>query len=373
MNTLVLVRSAAVCGLVTLAAHANVMAQSRWTAGTGVRYETYSFGSPEAFDLRRVSLFTVPFAFDTPLLRQLDLRVASAYARGEVERGSRSESSVSGMTDTEVRLTLGLSGERLRLSGVAMVPTGKQELTAAEMDVAGVIASDLLPFAISNWGTGGGFGVSAAAATPLGESTAIALSGGFVVAREYEPIADESFAYRPGSQMHVRAAIDQNVGGAGKASLQLTFQHFAADQNAGSNLYQTGDRLQVVGSYAFSFGPVGSAVAYGGYLHRGSGEYTRVVRVTSAQDLFYGGLGFRLPVGSLVFLPTADIRLLGTATDVDQGYTMSIGTGAEIPVGAARLVPHVRGRFGSLSARDGGSRAFTGMDLGMSLRAGGVR
>jgi hypothetical protein len=368
-----LVRSAAISALALLVGQAPAGAQSRWAAGTGARYETYSFGSPEEIDLRRVSLFTLPLGFEFPLIRQLDVRVATAYAHGEMTRGNRREYTISGMTDTEVRLTLGLSSDRLRLSAIALVPTGKQELTAAEMDVAGVIASDLLPFAISNWGTGGGIGLSAAAATPLGENTGIALSGGFVVAQEYEPVADEDFVYRPGSQLHVRAALDQNVGGAGKASLQFTFQHFAADQTAGANIYQTGDRLQVVGSYAFSFGPLGSAIAYAGYLHRASGEYTSIVRVTPAQDLFYGGLGFRLPVGRIVFVPTADVRLLGTETETDQGYTMSIGTGAELPIGAARLVPHVRGRFGSLSIRDGISRAFTGIDAGMSLRFGAAR
>src|SRR5690606_11410175 len=110
-----------------------------------------------------------------------------------------------------------------------------------------------------------------------------------------------------------------------------------------------------------------------GYLRRDEGEYTTAVTVTPAQDLVYGGIGFRVPLGSFVLLPTLDARVLGNEDGVDQGYTLSAGAGAEIPLGFAQLVPHVRGRYGSLTVRSGLESGFTGVDLGVSIRAGTIR
>jgi hypothetical protein len=149
----------AMLGMTADAGHA----QFGWRTGAGATFESYFFASPDDVDLDRVTLITVPLAVDFRVMSNIDLRVASAYARGMLTRSDGVESTLSGMTDTEVRLTLGLRGDMLRLSAVGLLPTGVAELSADEMDVAGVIAADLLPFAISNWGTGGGVGLSAAA------------------------------------------------------------------------------------------------------------------------------------------------------------------------------------------------------------------
>lgn len=362
-----------VAGLVGLGATAGAgHAQLGWRTGAGATWESYFFASPDEVDLESVTLITVPLAVDLRPMRNLDVRIASAFAQGILTRAD-GESTLSGVTDTEVRLTLGLRNDMLRLSAVGLLPTGVAELTPEEMDVAGVVAADLLPFAISNWGTGGGVGLSASAAVPLSDGTALGLGAGYVLAREFEPVAETSFAYRPGSQLHVRAAIDQSVGVSGKASVQLIFQRFGTDEAGGTNIYQAGDRMQVVGSYAFAAGTSASGIAYAGYLRRSTGEYTTVTIVTPAQDLIYGGVGFRLPIGSLVLLPTLDGRVLGNEDGIDQGFTMSAGVGAEIPLGGARLVPQLRGRYGSLTVRSGQESGFTGVDVGLSIRAGSLR
>jgi hypothetical protein len=337
-------------------------------AAAGVRLEAYSFGDPEKVDLERVVLVTVPLTVIVPLTRQLELGVNGAYARGEVRRGDGSEAALSGPIDTEVRLTAALAQDRLRLGIVALLPTGRSELTAEELDVAGVIAADLLPFAISNWGTGGGIGVNAAAAVPVGFNMAVGVSGGYVVTREFEPRSDASFAYRPGNQLHVRAALDRSFGSAGKASLQLIYQQFSQDRSGDANLYQAGDRLQAVASYAFAAGATASGVVYGGYLRRQQGRYAEVVLLTPAQDLIYGGAAVRVPLGGFVLLPTVDVRVLGNEAGLEQGYTLSAGAGAELPLGRLLLAPLARARFGSLTIREGLDSGFTGFELGFTAR-----
>jgi hypothetical protein len=338
------------------------------SAGAGATLESYSFRSPDKVDVEKISLLTVPITFRALLADRLDLSVNGAYASATLRRRGGQETSIAGLTDTEIRLTYSLNNDRVHLAAVALAPTGKSQLTAGEMDVAGVVAADLLPFAISNWGSGGGIGVNAAVAVPMSDETSFGLSAGYIVAREFEPLSTTSFAYRPGNQLQVRAAADRTIGSAAKASMQLTYLHFGQDQSGGSNLYQAGDRLQAVGSLAFAAGASSTGIVYAGYLRRQQGRYTDVVLVTPSQDLLYAGIGFRHPVSGVVLVPSLDVRVLGNEAGIEQGNSISAGAGVEVPVGELELVPLARARLGRVTVRSGQESGFTGLEIGLSIR-----
>ena len=338
-------------------------------AGAGVVMESYKFGSAQLTNIDKISLFTVPIVARANLLPQLDLTVNGAFASANLTRPNGTSTSLSGLTDTEIRLTYTTMGDRVRLSAVGLAPTGKSKLSADEMDVMGVIAADLLPFTISNWGSGGGLGVNAAVAMPLSDRSTLGVSTGFVAARKYEPLSATSFAYRPGNQLQVRAAADRTFGASAKGSLQVAYLHYSQDQNAGVNFYQAGDRLQASSSLAFAAGANGTGIVYLGYLRRGEGKYTSVVRVTPAQDLVYAGTAFRRPMGGNVLVPSLDVRLLGNESGVDQGRTISAGLGVEIPRNSFEMYPQAKARFGQLTMRSSQSSNFTGFEVGLTIRS----
>ena len=338
-------------------------------AAAGARFETYDFSTADSVNIKSVSLLTVPLTARVRLARTIDLAIDGAFASATLTRPGAAQEKLSGLTDTDVRLTYSMADDRVRLSAVGLVPTGKSELTAAQMDLAGVIAADLLPFAISHWGSGGGLGLNAAVALPMSDGTSFGLSGGYVVAREFSPLSQSTFAYRPGNQLQLRGAADHTFGAAAKASLQLTYVHFSQDQSGGANLYQAGDRLQGVGSLAFASGSAGSGVVYLGYLRRQRGQYTNVVTVTPAQNLVYAGTAFRQPIGGSVLVPSLDLRLLGNEAGVEQGTTVSAGTGLELNAGSVVFVPAARARFGTLTVRAGQKSGFTGFEVGVTLRS----
>lgn len=339
------------------------------SAGAGVRFESYKFGTPDSVNIETVSLLTIPVSARARLAHNVELTLSGAFATATLTRPGGAQEKLSGPTDTEARLTVSMAADRFRLSAVGLLPTGKSELSSTEMDVAGVVAADLLPFAISHWGSGGGLGANAALAIPMNETTSFGVSGGYVVAREYSPLSQSSFAYRPGNQLQLHAAADHTFGVSAKGSLQLTYTHFTQDQNAGVNLYQAGDRLQGVGSLAFATGTSGTGIVYLGYLRRQRGQYTSVVTVTPAQDLVYAGTAFRHPVGGAVLVPSVDLRVLGNEAGVEQGSTVSAGTGLELGAGQLILVPTVRARFGNLTVRSGQKSGFTGFEAGFTLRS----
>jgi hypothetical protein len=334
--------------------------------GVGGSFETYSFADPDIIGIESLTLLSAPFAASIALGARAELSVSGAWARAELKRDGGSEATIAGPTDTEVRLTVRLANDVVRLSVVGLAPTGKSGLTIDEADVAGMIAADLLPFRVTSWGSGGGLGGSVAVAHRAGD-VGYGGSIGYVVASEFEPI-DGGFDYRPGNQLHVRAAVDRTIGTTAKASLQLTYEKYGADQADGANLFRSGDRLQAVASYAFALGSASNGIAYAGYLNRQEGLFDDDRFVVPAENLLFAGAGARLASGRNVFQPQLELRVLGGDEDAGKGYTAGAGISVELPAGNALLVPGARIRIGRVELRPGQESGFTGGELSFTVR-----
>lgn len=339
-----------------------------WTAGGGVRMESYGFGEAGAVGIDRVSLVTVPLWAEARVAGRVRVTLSGAFAAATVRRADGSDASLGGLTDTELRVAVPVVGEWLTVTGVAVLPTGRARLSAEEMEVAAVVASDLLPFAVSNWGSGGGIGANVSAARRFG-SVGVGAAGGFRASREYQAFDEDGPAYRPGDETFVRVAVDRSFG-AGKATLQASGHRFAHDRLGGGNLYRSGNRQQLIGSYAFARGRR-SGVVYAGVLHRENGSsLVDPSAELPAQNLFLLGAGARLTLRRAALLPSVDGRIFRSADGVGQGYGVGVGASAEVPSGAVVLVPSARLRLGSVLVRDGAESPFTGMELGFTLRRG---
>jgi len=357
----------------TLAASAGPASAQTARAGLGIVpvIEYYKFADPAVVGIESLSLTTVPLAVRIPLAATVSLDVVGAFARGVLTRQDGSSVTVSGPTDTEIRLTARLARDAVSVTAVALAPTGKSELTTEEADAAGAFAADVLPFRITNWGSGGGIGLAVALARQMGTFGA-GLSAGYVVAREFDPLAEQSFTYRPGSQFHITGALTSVVGAAAKASLNVSYQRFSVDEANGLNLYQSGDRLQARGSVAFASGERASGIVYLGWLHRAEGEYRTSFDVIPARNLVFTGAAFRTPAGSLVLTPGVDLRVQTRGPAAFGGFVATGGLGAEAPLGSVVLLPSLRARFGSVKDSDGTSSTLTGIELGLGIRFGGT-
>ena len=186
------------------------------------------------------------------------------FARGTLSRADGTESALSGLTDTQLAFTAALVPDVFSLGVVALLPTGKQKQTEEEAEVPGAISADLLPFRISNWSTGGGVGVSGSLTHAVGK-VGVGISASYVLGREFD-LFEQNFAYRPGNQLVLRAALDALVGQAGKLAVQLALQRASEDRVNGSNLFRPGNRLLGMASYTFPAGASGSAILYGGII-----------------------------------------------------------------------------------------------------------
>jgi hypothetical protein len=348
----------------------------RQTAGVnaGITYETYSFGDGEAIGIESVTLMTVPFGAGVRFGDAFGLSVRGAWASGSLSLASGDESSIDGLTDTELRASYTTGRDLVTFTAIALLPTGRDLLTADEVEVAGVVAADVLPFRISNWGTGGGFGGSVAFAVPMG-AFGTGVSVGYVTTRDWEPVeTSPSYVYRPGNQLHVTAAIDRSVGPTGKLGLRASLLTYDADRVDDVNLYSAGNRIEATASYAFAAGPRSSAIVWGGLHHRAAGSLedpSANTPVSPASDILFAGALFRMPLARGVLQPGLDIRAVSGSDEAGTGYTLTAGVSAEMPAGSVTLAPSVRARFGSIEPGDGSSSGVTGIDLGMVVRFGG--
>lgn len=348
-------------------------AQMAFEAGAGVASETYRFVDPSATGMRSLSLFVVPLSARATLLGRASVEVRGAYAAGSMERADGSTASLSGVTDTEIVIGGSPLGETVRVEGIVVLPTGSAAHTREEAEVAGAVATDLLPFRLSHWGAGGGVGVSTLLARSVG-GFAVGARASYFVAREFEPVEDEALAYQPGNRLQLRLAVDRTIGDAGKASLQVGVQRSTDDRANGAGLYSPGSRYQAVGSYAFRAGLGSGGIVYAGMLRREKGTFRVETFPESAEQTFVllGG-GLRVPVGAAVFVPSVDTRLLSSGEEGMEGYLVGAGFSAEIPVAGLQVGPVVRARFGNVVVGQGVESGFTGADLGFTLKFGGAR
>jgi len=343
--------------------------------GVGGAFETYRFADDAVTGIESITLLTLPFTAGAQLGGGLGLSVSGAWARGSMKLADGGTSTLDGLTDTEVRATFSTGSDLLTFTAIALLPTGRDLLTADEVEVAGVVGADVLPFRVTNWGSGGGLGGSAALAVPIGDFGA-GVSVGYVVTRDYEPIeTSPSFVYRPGNQLHVTAALDRTVGATGKFGLRASLLTYDADRANDVNLYRAGNRLEAVASYAFASGARSSAILWGGFHHRDAGAFeepTAGTAVVPASDILFAGGALRMPAGAGAIQPSLDIRVVSGSDGVSRGYIAGAGISAELPAGQVVLAPVVRARFGGVKPPDGTSSSVVGADIGMVIRFGGL-
>lgn len=348
--------------------------------GGGSTYEVYSFSDSEATGLDNVSLLTAPLALTLPVGQSLSLGVYSAWAQGTVQAADGQEVSITGFTDTEISIAISLGGDNAVLAGGFILPTGEATQSLEEVVVAGIIAAELLPFAISTWGNGGSAGGDLAFAFQAGQ-WGIGLSGGYRAASEYEPLLDESFTYRPGDRIQGRLALDRDVGTSGTLSFLVGYQRFRDDALNEQNLFRPGARYEGMISYAFAAGRRGSGIFYGAFNHRENGsvlvENPDLAGATDTpwQQLYRGGLTFLLPIGrSLTVFPDVEGRLFRAEDGIGQGYLASGGLGFDVTLAGGRrgtrLVLSPSGRFhmGNITIDADSDSNVTGWTAGVTLR-----
>src|SRR5438105_9488617 len=218
------------------------------------QYVQYQLKSPIN---ETISEFTTPIYVVIPVSSSLSFDVGTAYVSSRVRpngAGNEQPSSVSGLTDTQVRANLSLGTDFVVLTAGVNIPTGHETATQAEQLAAFRIGNDFLAFPISNMGTGFGATGGIAIARPLG-AWHLGFGGSLRQSAPYEPFVDNTSArprFQPGNEYRARLGLDHAFG-TGRVAFGFTYSKFGNDDIGGS-IYNTGDRYISQVGFNNSFG-----------------------------------------------------------------------------------------------------------------------
>lgn len=352
---------------------------SAQAVGAGPVIQTYEFDDASAAGLKSIQLLSAPFVVTVPVNPSLAVSVSGGYARGTASGEAGEQVTLDGPTDTNLDVTFGVGVEGVVVTAGVTAPTGNNTHTLEESLVAGVVAAELLPFAIKTWGSGGSAGGTVALARQLG-GWGLGLAAGYRVASEYEPLESQTLAYRPGDQLQARLALDHDVGSSGTFSVLLGLQRFGNDQVSGNELFRSGLRVDAVVSYAFALGLRSSALVYGGVNHRANGTLLQQESAlggatdTPSQQLFLAGADLRLPVGRRAALrPSGELRVFRAEDGASQGWVTSVGGSFDYRVSGTStgrrlvLAPVAKVRFGKVIVTDDLQTSLLGWEAGATL------
>src|SRR5262249_36144078 len=118
----------------------------------------HSYSISDASDTK-ISEFSVPVYVLVPVTSMFNIDLGSAFANSQVQQtvnGTKTTSTISGLTDTQIRANLSLGTDFIVITGGVNLPTGKSTVPQSQLAAAGFIGSDFLAFPISSMGNGFG-------------------------------------------------------------------------------------------------------------------------------------------------------------------------------------------------------------------------
>ena len=360
----------AVLWAANLGAQSSEAVYARVNALTGIEVRGFSFDS--GLSVQRASQWHLPIAFVAPVGRRLSIDVSAAYVGSSLTTNDGNTETITGLTDTQVRLLYTLQRDRLAASLVFNLPTGQRSVSESQFGVTSSVGSNFLSFPVSALGTA--FGVTGGLALAARAGTwNVGLAGSVRYLGAYEPFSDAAATYTPGIEGRLRAGVDRVVGARTRILFGLTGSTFSADEfsgnggGLGAGSYTPGPRLitdvglvHVAGKTTFTL------TAWDYYRLAGSTEDTTATG--TKENVFNVELRAGMRAGPrLQITPLVAFRQYNPAGY--RGGRLYSG-GATIQLGVSdHLTAQVGGRFESGWAQDRGEFAkLTGYGASLLVR-----
>ena len=208
---------------------------------------------------KTISQLVTPIAVIVPIGERFSFDIATAYAssRVEVKGDTAAPSTISGLTDTQLRGSYVLGNDAVVLTAGVNLPTGQSTANAKQFAAAQSISNDFLLFPIGTMGAGFGATGGIALARPIGAWN-LGIGGSYRHSADFAPFEyndGQKAHYQPGNELRTRIGVDRSFGGA-TAMLGATYSSFGDDKSAGAT-FNTGNRLVFQGGYVTTVHNVG--------------------------------------------------------------------------------------------------------------------
>ena len=324
--------------LVAGAAPAAAQGSDAFAFRAGPQFVSYTVSSSTT------SQIALPMVAVVPITSRFAIDIATAFASTTTTAGGAS-SSISGLTDTQVRANYAVFGDNMVLTLGLNVPTGKSSVSNAEVVSAQAIGIDFFTYPVPSYGSGLGGTLGLAFAGTAGDWE-LGAGASMRKATEYSPLssgASSTLKYTPGDEYRLRVGGQRAVG-SGRLALGLIFSTFGTPKiNDPTTTVSTGSRAIAQIVYAM---PIGENELFLTFwdLYTGSGK--QLSGAAEASNVINLGLAFGLHRGSVVWEPNVEARMIsqGSAT----GNMVFPGLRVRIPAGNFTIYPGVSAAFGTV-------------------------
>ena len=242
-----------------MSAPAALHAQDAGVIATRAAAEMVSYTLKANGNEKTISQLVTPIAVVVPIGDRFSFDIATAWARSrvEVKGDTAAPSTISGLTDTQLRGSYVFGQDAVVLTAGVNLPTGQSTATAKQFVAAQSISNDFLLFPIGTMGAGFGATGGIALARPVGAWN-LGVGGSYRHSADFAPFEyndGQKAHYQPGNELRARVGVDRAFGAA-SAMLGATYSSFGDDKSAGAT-FNTGNRLVFQGGYATTVRNVG--------------------------------------------------------------------------------------------------------------------
>jgi hypothetical protein len=289
-----------------------VQAQGQVSASVHTAFFAESYKFQQGFPYERLTEFTVPVGLSFRFGSRTQLAISTGWANVDLKAqgGALQDQTLSGVIDTETRLTVNVIPSRLSFIAGGVIPTGMKTVGESEVVALGAIASDIIGLTTNELGNGGSVGMGFVGALPVGR---YALGHGATArtAFSYQPVSGDAGELKPGNEARFRLGFEGPVGPRSYLRLASIYALRQKDDFGGQTQDGVGDRI--VGYLSINQG-IGSSsfTLYGFDVYR-SGPRLEPSLVGSQAlpkgNLVAAGFRWEFPVGrQAAFAPRAELR-----------------------------------------------------------------
>lgn len=346
------------------ALYARINALSGW--------ETRGYRFDAGLSVKSVSQWNLPLVLVAPIGRKMSVDLTTHVASGRISSYGAGTETLSGLTDTQVRLLYTLERDRLVTSLSVNLPTGKHSVSTSQFQVSGAVGGNYLSFPIANFGTAFGVTGGVAYAQPVGAWN-LGLSGSLRYLRDYAPFSDQPVSYSPGVEGRIRGGVDRLLGQRARILLGLTVSSFSTDVFTGTGTFVSGwydPGTRYIGDLAYVRVVGRATLTFAAWdFYRRAGSTTAGSSLETKENVLNGELRAAYPVKPRLELePMVAFRQWNPA-DYRGGRLYSGGVTARYGL-TDRLSATVAGRLddGWVFARGRGVANLSGYGFTMFLR-----
>lgn len=318
---------------------------------------------------KTVSQFSMPLVLVLPLSARFNIDIATAFATSEVSEKGTAGSSISGLTDTQVRGNFTLGNDAVVFTVGANLPTGQYQIDETKADAAGQIGNDFLIFPTSSYGSGLSATGGVAFARSLGAWN-LGVAGSFRKSTEFDAFSASTdtgkvmLTFTPADEVRARFGLDRAVGD-GRLALGVTYSSFGDDMMSNTS-YATGDRF--IGQASLSIPTAAGTDVYlsGWGLYRAKGK--QFGGIANPETVVNGSVALGIHAGNLLIEPSIEARNW-QVDGIKAGLIGNGGLRLRWTAGPFTFVPSGTYQVGKLySTSDGSSIDVSGWRASLTLR-----